>query len=113
MPLFGLNTDDLATALDAGHDLVAELSHVCLEFKHAYWAEKQRRHVLDFGDIEQAARTILDQADPDTGTTVGQIYRDAFDEVWWMSTRTPTPCRKPSSAACPPRHQATASWWGT
>lgn len=80
-PLFALSASELEPALTAAHELVDELSHVCLEFKGAYWAEKQRRHVLDFGDIEQSARVILGQADPDSGATVGQIYRDAFDEV--------------------------------
>ncbi|WP_127848162.1 helicase-exonuclease AddAB subunit AddA [Lacticaseibacillus hulanensis] len=80
-PLVMLDTEDLLRTLTGAKSVVSELSKVAGLFLVAYGKEKHRRRVMDFGDIEQAALTILTTKDPDTGMKVGDAYLDGFDAV--------------------------------
>ncbi len=81
LPLVTLPANELLETLTGAGTVVAELSHVAELFRTHYAAEKKRRHVMDFGDIEQAALRILTKTNPDTGLSVGQAFREAFDVV--------------------------------
>ncbi|KRM56047.1 helicase-exonuclease AddAB subunit AddA [Lacticaseibacillus sharpeae] len=81
LPLLQLPATDLTQTLTGAGAVVRELSKVAGAFLTAYASEKRRRHTMDFGDIEQAALTILTTKDPDTGVRVGDAYRDSFDVV--------------------------------
>ncbi|NLR09474.1 MULTISPECIES: helicase-exonuclease AddAB subunit AddA [Lactobacillaceae] len=55
-----IQPEDLAlTTIRQSGKLVSELARVVKIFRQAYAAEKQRRHVLDFADVEHAALDIL------------------------------------------------------
>lgn len=101
---------DLLEDLRAVHPAVRGLFALVKDFEGAYAAEKARRGMVDFADLEHMAVRLLvgeDGAPPSwpasgpPGTT----------RSWWTSTRTPTRCRTPSSPPCPGRG-GTSSWWG-
>ncbi|WP_367295851.1 helicase-exonuclease AddAB subunit AddA [Levilactobacillus yonginensis] len=68
------------STIAASGELVAELGKVVTKFRQVYRQEKQRRHVLDFADIEHAALEILTQ---DTGQShqVAQQLQDQYAEI--------------------------------
>jgi len=71
--------DSLATIRQSG-DLVRELAKVVTAFRHAYLTEKQRRHVLDFADVEHAALQILTQDTADS-THVREQLQHQYSEI--------------------------------
>lgn len=68
------------TTIKAAGQLVGELARVVKVFRHAYMAEKQRRHVLDFADVEHAALKILTQ-DTDQSRQVAAQLRQQYAEI--------------------------------
>lgn len=60
--------------------LVTTLVDVVERYRAAYQAEKQRRHVLDFSDLEHYALQILTTATPDGQAVVAQL-RDHYHEI--------------------------------
>ncbi|KJW12758.1 helicase-exonuclease AddAB subunit AddA [Levilactobacillus spicheri] len=71
--------DAMATIRESGK-LVTELARVVTAFRHAYLAEKQRRHVLDFADVEHAALQILTQDTADS-QHVRQQLQHQYSEI--------------------------------
>nr|WP_056943483.1 helicase-exonuclease AddAB subunit AddA [Levilactobacillus namurensis] len=72
--------DDALTTMRQAHELVTELGSVVQSFRHAYLAEKQRRHVLDFADVEHAALQILTQPGQDSQHVREQL-RKQYQEI--------------------------------
>jgi len=68
------------TTIRRSGELVGELSRVVTAFRTAYRQEKQRRHVLDFADVEHAALAILTQ-DSDQSRQVAAQLRHQFAEI--------------------------------
>lgn len=68
------------TTIAKSGELVGELARVVTAFREAYRAEKQRRHVLDFADIEHAALEIL-TSDTDQSRHVAAQLRDQYAEI--------------------------------
>lgn len=68
------------TTIKQSGKLVGELARVVKQFRQAYAAEKQRRHVLDFADVEHAALAILTQ-DTDQSRQVAAQLRQQYAEI--------------------------------
>lgn len=68
------------TTIVKSGELVGELARVVGKFREAYREEKQRRHVLDFADIEHAALEIL-TSDTDQSRQVAQQLREQYQEI--------------------------------
>ncbi|MFC6207084.1 helicase-exonuclease AddAB subunit AddA [Levilactobacillus tongjiangensis] len=68
------------STIAAAGELVTELGKVVTDFRQAYRQEKQRRHVLDFADIEHAALEILTQ-DTAQSHQVAQQLQDQYAEI--------------------------------
>ncbi|WDF81512.1 helicase-exonuclease AddAB subunit AddA [Lacticaseibacillus pabuli] len=81
MPLLKLANDDLLKATQGAKKLTDKLSEVAKAFLDAYWAEKRRRHALDFSDIEHLALDILTAPSQEDKPNVAAIYQDSFDEI--------------------------------
>ncbi|WP_204120672.1 MULTISPECIES: helicase-exonuclease AddAB subunit AddA [Levilactobacillus] len=76
-----LQTEEQATTTIAkSGELVGELARVVGAFRDAYRQEKQRRHVLDFADIEHAALEIL-TSDTDQSRQVAAQLREQYQEI--------------------------------
>lgn len=76
-----LQTEEQAlTTIAKSGELVGELARVVTAFRDAYRQEKQRRHVLDFADIEHAALEIL-TSDTDQSRQVAAQLRDQYQEI--------------------------------
>lgn len=81
-PLLTLASGDLKRAMTGAQEIAREFSRVCQLFLTAYWQEKRRKHALDFADVEQLALQILNAPlTNDSESTVGDMFRDSFDEV--------------------------------
>lgn len=83
----GINTQYLVTDEGTMLDVMAgsaamvnALVTAVKQFKAAFAAEKRRRHVLDFGDLEHLALEIL-TTDSESGRGALQQMRAQFDEV--------------------------------
>ncbi|WP_155287187.1 helicase-exonuclease AddAB subunit AddA [Lacticaseibacillus zhaodongensis] len=76
-----LSADELQQTNQHAAALATELSKVAKQFKDAYWQEKQRRHVMDFADVEQLALAILLAPGKDGSASVGSFYKESFAEV--------------------------------
>ncbi|AKP64578.1 ATP-dependent exoDNAse (exonuclease V) beta subunit [Levilactobacillus koreensis JCM 16448] len=68
------------TTIEKSGELVGKLARVVIGFRKAYRAEKQRRHVLDFADIEHAALEIL-ASDTEQSRHVAAQLRDQYAEI--------------------------------
>lgn len=68
------------STIAAAGELVTELGKVVTDFRQAYRQEKQRRHVLDFADIEHAALEILTQ-DTAQSHQVAQQLQAQYAEI--------------------------------
>ncbi|KRO18208.1 helicase-exonuclease AddAB subunit AddA [Lacticaseibacillus saniviri] len=79
--LVALSEEDLANALTQAGPIVALLSEVTIEFNRAFQAEKNRRHLQDYGDLAHNALAILNQTDPATDQPLKESIRAGFDEV--------------------------------
>lgn len=78
---FLLQTEEQAvTTIRQSAKLVTELSRVVTVFRQAYWDEKQRRHVLDFADVEHAALRIL-TLDSDQSRQVAEQLSRQYQEI--------------------------------
>ncbi|UIF28755.1 helicase-exonuclease AddAB subunit AddA [Levilactobacillus brevis] len=76
-----IQPEDLAvTTIKKSGALVGELARVVKVFRQAYAAEKQRRHVLDFADVEHAALAILTR-DTDQSRQVAAQLRQQYAEI--------------------------------
>ncbi|WP_390409672.1 helicase-exonuclease AddAB subunit AddA [Lacticaseibacillus jixiensis] len=73
---------DLATALEHAYPMMQTLQMVCEEFRLAFDAEKQARHVQDFGDVAHHALTILKTLDPQTNRPIAENFQAGFDQVF-------------------------------
>lgn len=71
---------DAMTTIRESGSLVAELGRVVTAFRKAYLTEKQRRHVLDFADVEHAALQILTQKTADS-QNVRQQLQNQYAEI--------------------------------
>lgn len=60
--------------------LVGELAQTVLDFMQAFTAEKRRRHVLDFSDLEHLALQIL-SSPTNTGQQVRETLQQQFQEI--------------------------------
>lgn len=80
-PILQLGPDELVRTNQHAQAIAKELSKVAAEFSAAYWQEKQRRHAMDFADIEQLALAILKAPGKDGSASVGSFYRSSFAEV--------------------------------
>lgn len=61
-------------------ELVGKLVEVTLSFRKAFQAEKKRRHLLDFGDLEHFCLAILTSDSPESHAA-RQFYQQQFSEV--------------------------------
>jgi len=78
---FLLQSEEQAvTTIQQSGKLVTELARVVTAFRSAYWAEKQRRHVLDFADVEHAALRILTM-DSDQSRQVAKQLSQQYQEI--------------------------------
>ncbi|KRK38262.1 helicase-exonuclease AddAB subunit AddA [Levilactobacillus parabrevis] len=68
------------TTIRRSGELVGELARAVTAFRNAYAAEKQRRHVLDFADVEHAALEILTR-DTDQSRQVAAQLRQQYAEI--------------------------------
>ena len=76
-----IQPEDLAlTTIRQSGKLVGELARVVKLFRQAYAAEKQRRHVLDFADVEHAALAILTR-DTEQSRQVAAQLRQQYAEI--------------------------------
>ncbi|AMV60549.1 ATP-dependent nuclease, subunit A [Pediococcus damnosus] len=77
---FSLDKVQMTEVLKNSETLVVELCKMTLAFKEAYAAEKRRRQILDFSDLEHFAMQILngDSAESKSARTA---YQKQFDEV--------------------------------
>ncbi|MTV81374.1 helicase-exonuclease AddAB subunit AddA [Secundilactobacillus folii] len=78
--LMPLPEDETVTAIVNSHDIVVELTKVVKTFARAYDAEKRRRHVWEFSDIEHFALDIL-QATSDEAVAVRQQLSKDYHEI--------------------------------
>ena len=77
---FGDASGDLAEDLRSVHPAVRELVALVRDFEAAYTAEKARRGVLDFADLEHLAVRLL--VDPDgQPTPLAQQWAGRYDEI--------------------------------
>jgi len=60
--------------------LVGKLVEVTLAFRHAFQAEKKRRHLLDFGDLEHFCLAILTSETAES-QAARQYYQQQFSEI--------------------------------
>jgi ATP-dependent helicase/nuclease subunit A len=72
---------DLDRALQHAYPLMQTLGTVCQEFLLAFAAEKNQRHLQDFGDIAHHALQILHTLDPQTGQPIAVNFQASFDEI--------------------------------
>ncbi|WP_125583220.1 helicase-exonuclease AddAB subunit AddA [Levilactobacillus cerevisiae] len=72
--------EQVTTTITKSGELVGELARVVGLFRDAYRQEKQRRHVLDFADIEHAALDILSSDTAQSRQVTAQL-RDQYQEI--------------------------------
>ena len=115
---------------DSGDDLLADLRTVypamrglfalVRDFEEAYAAEKARRGLVDFSDLEHMAVRLLVGEDGQP-TELARQWSTRYDEImvdeyqersWWTSTRIPTRYRTPFSPLCP-KMGLICLWWAT
>ncbi|MFD0897130.1 helicase-exonuclease AddAB subunit AddA [Loigolactobacillus binensis] len=77
---FGLPADQLVQVMGQAEQLVQQLVTVVQQFGTAFRAEKQRRHLLDFSDLEHLTLAIL-TADNDSGVQTRTGLQHQFSEV--------------------------------
>ncbi|WP_407889960.1 helicase-exonuclease AddAB subunit AddA [Levilactobacillus sp. N40-8-2] len=76
-----IQTEEQAmTTIQRSGELVRELAQAVSAFRDAYADEKQRRHVLDFADVEHAALEILTR-DTDQSRQVAAQLRQQYAEI--------------------------------
>lgn len=77
-----MSMSELAAGLRAVAPAVATYADVARRFDAAYAAEKRRRNLLDFSDLERHALALLcEGGDPDAPSPVALQLRDDFDHV--------------------------------
>lgn len=72
--------EQAVTTIKKSGELVGELARVVTVFRQAYTAEKRRRHVLDFADVEHAALEILTQDTTQSRQVAAQL-RQQYSEI--------------------------------
>lgn len=77
---FAADEQQVLAVMHGSAALVTELVQATLKFKDAFAAEKRRRHVLDFSDLEHLTLQILTSPD-DSGQGALAQLRAQFDEV--------------------------------
>lgn len=77
---FGLSADRLIEVMGQTEQLVTQLVAVVEQFGQAFRAEKQRRHLLDFSDLEHFTLAIL-TADNASGVQTRTALQRQFSEV--------------------------------
>lgn len=77
---FGLTAEQLIHVMGQAEQLVSQLVAVVKRFGQAFQAEKQRRHLLDFSDLEHLTLAIL-TADNTSGAQTRTALQQQFSEV--------------------------------
>ncbi|PWG00562.1 helicase-exonuclease AddAB subunit AddA [Levilactobacillus bambusae] len=77
---FQFNEGDTVDLMTHAHGLVAKLAEVVSQYIQAYRAEKQRRHVLDFSDLEHDALAIV-SGTSDESSQVRQLLTQHYAEI--------------------------------
>ncbi|MFC6169907.1 helicase-exonuclease AddAB subunit AddA [Loigolactobacillus jiayinensis] len=77
---FGLTAEQLVHVMGQAEQLVKQLVEVVTSFGQAFRAEKQRRHLLDFSDLEHFTLAIL-TADNASGVQTRTALQQQFNEV--------------------------------
>ncbi|KRM72678.1 helicase-exonuclease AddAB subunit AddA [Lacticaseibacillus brantae] len=80
-PLIQVSATDLTKALTASQPLVATLVSVAQEFMTSFAAEKQRRHLQDYGDLAHNALAIINYVDPDTHIAMKDVLSQQYSEI--------------------------------
>ena len=80
---FILSEEDTVKVLNASRRLVRKLSEVVQRFADAYAKEKQRRHVLEFNDLEHFSLQILrdEQVQANLRTKFNEIMIDEYQDT--------------------------------
>lgn len=77
---FAQPEDQLVAVMQHSGELITELSRVVRAYREAYRVEKERRHVLEFADIEHAALQIL-ASKTEQSKQVAERLRQQYAEI--------------------------------
>ena len=79
---FSFSTDEIKYAASETSKLISDLKVILTEFDRRFSAEKIRRHVVSFSDMEHYALRLLWDRENDAPSDIAKRIRDGFDEVY-------------------------------
>ncbi|MBO4429299.1 MAG: UvrD-helicase domain-containing protein, partial [Clostridia bacterium] len=79
---YSFTREDISYASRHTVEMLSTLKEFLTEFDARFRAEKARRHVVSFADMERFALEILWDAEKDAPSDVALRYRDEFDEIY-------------------------------